>query len=119
MSAPRGPRTLVLGGSDFKERELAGTRPDVAAVPVPSSDATFDYLPRLLDCLDRPRVVVATHWDDFERPLVNPPQATAALRDPAGGVPARRTPDLAAHARRRTGLPDAAAGLTRGPSDRG
>lgn len=75
-----GPSVLVLGASDVDDGTLAGLRPDVVTAPVPSNDATHDYLPRLLEALDRPRVVVPSHWDDFESPLVNPPRpATADL----------------------------------------
>ncbi|MFC6286686.1 MBL fold metallo-hydrolase [Nocardioides sp. GCM10027113] len=75
-----GPSVVVLGGSDVDDRALAGVRPDVVAAPVASTDATHDYLPRLLEALDRPPVVVPTHWDDFESPLANPPRpATPSL----------------------------------------
>lgn len=75
-----GPSVLVLGASDVDDRGLEGLAPDVVAAPVPSNDATHDYLPRLLDALGRPRVVVPSHWDDFESPLANPPRpATADL----------------------------------------
>lgn len=75
-----GPSVVVLGASDVDDRVLAGVRPDVVAAPVAATDATHDYLPRLLETLDRPRVVVPTHWDDFESPLSNPPRpATASL----------------------------------------
>ena len=75
-----GPSVLVLGASDVDDRALDGLRPDVVAAPVAGNDATHDYLPRLLEATGRPPVVVASHWDDFESPLVNPPRpATADL----------------------------------------
>lgn len=74
LELPSGSRWLFLGASDFTEEGLAGLEPDVAAIPVPSSDATWQYLPRLLDALGRPRTVVPVHWDDFESPLTNPPR---------------------------------------------
>lgn len=69
-----GPSVLVLGASDVDDHALSGLRPDVVAAPVAASDATHDYLPRLLEALDRPPVVVPSHWDDFESPLRNPPR---------------------------------------------
>ncbi|MFD1948504.1 MBL fold metallo-hydrolase [Nocardioides aestuarii] len=69
-----GPSVLVLGASDVDDRALQGLRPDVVTAPVPSNDATHDYLPRLLEALGRPPVVVPSHWDDFESPLSNPPR---------------------------------------------
>lgn len=47
-------------------------------VAVPSSTATFRYVPRLLRALGEPGVVVPVHWDAFENPLSEPPH-----RDPA------------------------------------
>ena len=64
-----GRRVYVSGASDVDTRSLADIAPDVACVPVPSTDATHEYLPRLLDALDRPRTVVAVHWDDLDAPL--------------------------------------------------
>lgn len=68
-----GLSMFFMGASDFAERNLRGLAPDVAAIAVPSADATHDYVPRLLEALDRPAVVVPVHWDNFEQPLRNPP----------------------------------------------
>ena len=75
-----GTRVFLMGASDHVDSELAGLEPDVAAVAVPTTDATHDYLPRLLEGLDKPRTVVPVHWDDFETPLVNPPRTSEDLR---------------------------------------
>lgn len=80
VTGPGGGSGLLLGASDFDERALQGLAPDVVAVPVPMNDVTADYVPRLLAALDRPRQIVPVHWDDFESPLANPPQAPAAWR---------------------------------------
>ncbi|CAN7560121.1 MBL fold metallo-hydrolase [Terrabacter sp. LjRoot27] len=69
VGTPGGPRAYLSGASDADVRALSDLRPDVAAVPVAAADATHDYLPRLLETLDRPRTVVAVHWDDFDAPL--------------------------------------------------
>lgn len=66
-----GVSVVNLGGSNYVESELAGLRPDVALIP-PGGDRVYDYVPRLLDALDRPRYVVPTHWDDFDFPLDEP-----------------------------------------------
>jgi L-ascorbate metabolism protein UlaG (beta-lactamase superfamily) len=68
-----GLSMFFMGASDLVERNLHGLAPDVAAIVVPSSDATHDYVPRLMEALDRPAVVVPVHWDNFEQPLRNPP----------------------------------------------
>lgn len=79
---PRGgPSVFFMGASDFAERNLAGLAPDVAMIAVPSTDATHDYVPRLLDALDRPATVVPVHWENFETALTNPP--TVAPNDQA------------------------------------
>lgn len=77
-----GPSVFFMGASDFVARNLRGLAPDVAMVALPASDATFDYVPRLLRALNRPSTVVPVHWDDFEVPLQNPPSP--------GGEDARR-----------------------------
>ncbi|MGA4838337.1 MBL fold metallo-hydrolase [Streptomyces sp. G45] len=68
------PSALFTGASDFDERSFRGLAPDIAMLAVASTAATHRYVPRLLDALDRPDVVVPVHWDDFERPLSEPPR---------------------------------------------
>jgi L-ascorbate metabolism protein UlaG (beta-lactamase superfamily) len=68
-----GPSAFFMGGSDFVERAVTGLAPDVAMVALPSTSSTHDYVPRLLEALDRPGIVVPVHWDHFERELANPP----------------------------------------------
>ncbi|WIM97957.1 MBL fold metallo-hydrolase [Actinoplanes oblitus] len=81
LRVPDGPSVFLMGASDFVERNLTGLRPDVAMIALNSSAATFDYVPRLLAALDRPRVVVPVHWDDFEQPATNPPPVAPADRN--------------------------------------
>lgn len=79
---PRGgPSVFLMGASDFVERNLTGLAPEVAMVAVPATDATHEYVPRLLTALDRPATVVPVHWDDFEAELTNPPPVTATDRE--------------------------------------
>ncbi|WP_327004266.1 MBL fold metallo-hydrolase [Dactylosporangium sp. NBC_01737] len=73
-----GPAVFFMGGSDFVERNLTGLNPDVAMVALPSSTATDDYVPRLIEALGRPKVVVPVHWDNFETELRNPPAVALA-----------------------------------------
>jgi L-ascorbate metabolism protein UlaG (beta-lactamase superfamily) len=68
-----GLSMFFMGASDFVARNLNGLAPDVAAIALPSSDATHAYVPRLLEALEFPAVVVPVHWDNFEEPLRNPP----------------------------------------------
>ena len=48
---------------------------------LPSTGNTHDYVPRLIEALDRPAVVVPVHWDNFETPLTNPPPVAPADRE--------------------------------------
>ncbi|MFJ9553677.1 MBL fold metallo-hydrolase [Nocardiopsis sp. NPDC101807] len=73
VRAGSGPSVFLMGASDFAEREVAGLAPDVAMVALPSTSSTHEYVPRLIEALDRPATVVPVHWDHFERELVNPP----------------------------------------------
>ncbi|GGV21207.1 MBL fold metallo-hydrolase [Streptomyces spectabilis] len=68
------PSALFMGASDFDERSFRGLEPDIAMVAVASSASTHRYVPRLLDALGRPDVLVPVHWDDFEQPLSRPPR---------------------------------------------
>ncbi|WP_233571116.1 MBL fold metallo-hydrolase [Nocardiopsis sp. Huas11] len=68
-----GPSAFFMGGSDFVERAVSGLAPDIAMIALPNTSSTHDYVPRLMEALDRPRTVVPVHWDHFERELTNPP----------------------------------------------
>lgn len=81
VSRPHGPRIFFMGASDFDDTALNGLDPEVAAIAVPSSKATHDYVPRLLGALGRPRTVIPVHWDDFESPLRNPPRPADTTGD--------------------------------------
>lgn len=68
-----GPSVFFMGASDYVTRNLKGLAPDVAMIALNSSDATYDYVGRLMRALDNPATVVPVHWDNFESPLKNPP----------------------------------------------
>jgi L-ascorbate metabolism protein UlaG (beta-lactamase superfamily) len=73
-----GPSVFFMGGSDFVERNLSGLAPDVAMVAMQATTATHDYVPRLLEALGKPKVIVPVHWDNFETDLRNPPPVAPA-----------------------------------------
>ncbi len=56
----------------------AGLRPDVLLMPVGGAKVT-GYAQRLLRALVNPRYVAATHWDDFDFPLGDPPRDFGGL----------------------------------------
>ena len=74
-----GTSVLNLGGSNYLERELDGRRPDVLLLPTGGADIV-DYVPRLLELLGHPGVVIPTHWDDVDQPLDKPAVDAGGLR---------------------------------------
>ncbi|SEP52758.1 MBL fold metallo-hydrolase [Amycolatopsis saalfeldensis] len=78
-----GASVLDFGGSNYVESELAGLAPDVLLMPTGGA-AVAGYAARLLGVTGYPRYVAATHWDDFDLPLTDPPKdagGLTALRD--------------------------------------
>jgi L-ascorbate metabolism protein UlaG (beta-lactamase superfamily) len=68
-----GHHVLVFGSMNYIERELAGLRPGIALVAAAQPRLEIhDYTGRLLRALGRPRVVIATHWDDQGLPFGAP-----------------------------------------------
>lgn len=78
LTVTGGPSVFFMGASDFVERNLRGLNPDVAMLALPSTSATHEYVPRLIEALGHPAVVVPVHWDNFETPLQNPPAVAPA-----------------------------------------
>ncbi|MEU7056914.1 MBL fold metallo-hydrolase [Streptomyces sp. NPDC046197] len=78
VSVDGGPRILLMGASNFVERELAGVRPDVAAVPMSSHSAVHRYVERLLDTTGHPPLLLPCHHDDMRTSLTGAPHLLAA-----------------------------------------
>jgi hypothetical protein len=57
-----------MSSANFVERAFAGIRPDVALVAGIFRNQIHDYTDRLTAALGHPRVLLPTHWDNFERP---------------------------------------------------
>jgi L-ascorbate metabolism protein UlaG (beta-lactamase superfamily) len=73
---------FLMSTANFVERSLAGLRrPDVAIVAAIFRDQVHAYASRLMELLGRPRVVLPTHWDNFERPYS---EGAQDLRDVLG-----------------------------------
>ncbi|SNS66991.1 L-ascorbate metabolism protein UlaG, beta-lactamase superfamily [Asanoa hainanensis] len=81
LSVRDGPAVFFMGASDFVARNVDGMRPDIAMVAMASATTTHEYVPRLLEALGKPPVVVPVHWDNFEKPLENPPPVAPADRE--------------------------------------
>jgi L-ascorbate metabolism protein UlaG (beta-lactamase superfamily) len=68
-----GHEILWFGSMNYIEREVAGLRPDVAMIAAGSQRREIhDYTGRLMRALGRPRLVLATHWDDQTLPFGAP-----------------------------------------------
>jgi L-ascorbate metabolism protein UlaG (beta-lactamase superfamily) len=67
-------RIFSMSTANFIEREIAGLRPDIALVASIFYTQIHDFTPRLLKALNFPKVILPTHWDNFEKPFTDPAQ---------------------------------------------
>ena len=65
---------FLMSSGNYIERAIAGLRPDVALIAPLFSNNTHAFTPRLVKALNYPKIVLPTHWDDFEAPLAEPPK---------------------------------------------
>lgn len=74
-----GHEILMFGSMNYIEREIEGLRPDIAIVAAaPPRIEIEDYTGRLMRCLGKPPLVIATHWDDQGLPFGAPQDAALA-----------------------------------------
>jgi L-ascorbate metabolism protein UlaG (beta-lactamase superfamily) len=59
------------GSADLIDSQISGTRADVFLAGIAGRSFTAHYWPRVLTALS-PRLVIASHFDDFFRPLSDP-----------------------------------------------
>ena len=64
---------FLMSTANYIERAIAGLKPDVALVASIFANQIHDYTPRLLKALNYPKVILPTPWDNFEKPLSEPP----------------------------------------------
>ncbi len=81
LSIEGGPSVFLMSSANFVERAFSGIRPDVALVAGLFRNQIRGYTDRLTAALGHPRVLLPTHWDNFERPYEDGPQD---LRDVVG-----------------------------------
>ncbi len=74
-------RVFLMSTANFIERAITGLKPDVALVASIFANQIHDFTPRLLRALNYPRVILPTHWDNFEKPYAEGPKD---LRDVFG-----------------------------------
>ena len=75
-----------MSTANYIEREITGLRPDVALIASIFYNQIHDYTPRLMKALGFPRVILPTHWDNFERPFSEPPQDLRSLFGDPGNL---------------------------------
>ncbi|MET7387096.1 MBL fold metallo-hydrolase [Streptomyces sp. NPDC005385] len=73
-----GPSILLMGASNFAERELSGIRPDIATIAMTSHSALHRYVERLLSATGNPSLLIPNHHDDMTTPLSKTPSLLAA-----------------------------------------
>ncbi|HEV3362574.1 MAG TPA: MBL fold metallo-hydrolase [Acidimicrobiia bacterium] len=81
LSIEDGPSVFLMSSANFVERAFAGIRPDVALIAGLFRNQIRNYTDRLTAALGHPRVLLPTHWDNFERPYDDGPHD---LRDIVG-----------------------------------
>jgi len=75
---------FLMSSGNYIERAIAGLKPDVALVAPLFSNNTHAFTSRLMKALNYPRLVLPTHWDNFEASLAEPPQDLRTIYgDPA------------------------------------
>ena len=75
---------FFMSSGNYVERAIAGLKPDVALVAPLFSNNTHAFTSRLMKALNYPKVVLPTHWDNFEAPLSGPVQDLRGIYgDPA------------------------------------
>lgn len=94
VSVDDGPSILLMGASNFIERELAGIRPDVVAVPMSTYAAVHSYIERLITATGNPPLLLPCHHDDMTTPLSSEARLLAASARPtAAGVLSKAAPE--------------------------
>lgn len=75
---------FLMSTANFVERAIAGLKPDVALVASIFANQIHNFTPRLFKALNYPKVILPTHWDNFEKPYSEGPQDLRAIfGDPA------------------------------------
>ena len=74
-------RIFSMSTANFIERWISGLQPDVALIASIFASSIHGFNERLLGALNFPKLVLPTHWDNFEKPFTDPPQD---LRDVFG-----------------------------------
>ncbi len=68
-----GHEVYVQSSANFIEREVMGLRPTIAIIAGGLREHVHDYTCRLLTALGKPPIVIATHFDDWQKPAPGGP----------------------------------------------
>jgi L-ascorbate metabolism protein UlaG (beta-lactamase superfamily) len=79
-------RIFIMSTANYVERALTDVKPDVALVASIFSNQIHDYTRRLMNVLHRPKVILPTHWDNFERPFEEGPKDLSDVFGTAGSL---------------------------------
>jgi L-ascorbate metabolism protein UlaG (beta-lactamase superfamily) len=74
-------RIFSMSTANYIERWITGLQPDVALIASIFASSIHAFNERLLGALNYPKLILPTHWDNFEKPFSQPPQD---LRDVFG-----------------------------------
>jgi L-ascorbate metabolism protein UlaG (beta-lactamase superfamily) len=74
-------RIFSMSTANYIERWLSGLQPDVALIASIFASSIHTFNERLLGALNYPKLILPTHWDNFEKPFSQGPQD---LRDVFG-----------------------------------
>ena len=74
LTIDRKFQIFLMSSGNFSERAMSGLKPDIALVAPFGRSQISDFTPRLLKALNFPRIVLPTHWDNWERPVTQPPE---------------------------------------------
>jgi L-ascorbate metabolism protein UlaG (beta-lactamase superfamily) len=77
---------FLMSTANFIEREIVGLRPDVALVAPLGRGQVPNFTARLLKAINDPKMILPTHWDNWERPLSDPPQDLRNQLGDAGNI---------------------------------
>ncbi len=83
-----GPSVFLMSSANFVERALAGIRPDAALVAGIFRGQIAGYARRLTRALGHPKVLLPTHWDNFERPYSDGPRDLSDVFGESGSLDA-------------------------------
>jgi L-ascorbate metabolism protein UlaG (beta-lactamase superfamily) len=79
-------RIFAMSTANYVEREISGLRPDAALLASIFYTQIHDFTPRLMKALNNPRLILPTHWDNFEKPFSEPPQDLRSVFGDPGNV---------------------------------